>query len=390
MTAAALILLLFWALLACDTKRWWPRDPLAERPSDESSTALESSARAESVTVIVPARNEASILESTLPALIAQSSSYTKLVLVDDRSTDGTGDLARRLARSLQTPELEKILVLTSDPPPAGWLGKLHALQTGLERCGADSEWLLFTDADILHPRGSISRLVAKARQDGRDLVSIMVRLRTEAFWEKLLIPPFVWFFQLLYPFRRVADSRSSVAAAAGGCVLIRRSLLEKAGGLELIRGEIIDDVSLARIAKRAGGRLWLGLNPEMLSVRGYETLGEITRMVARTAFDQLGYRYSLVVGTFFFLGFFFAAPPVMALLGVETGNHVAMWLALAAVLIQAGLFLPAVRHHGVSLGYAFTLPLASALYAYMTGVSAWRHFRGRGVEWRGRRITRP
>ena len=392
MTATALLVLLFWVFLAFDTKRWWPSSQAFRCPEPERVPSG-ASVGSEDVLVIVPALNEEETLAETLPALLAQSPSFAGLVLVDDRSTDRTGEIARSLAGSSAEPE--KLLVVTSQPPPAGWLGKIHGLKTGLDAAGGSSEWLLLTDADILHPRGSIAALVEKARKEGIELVSVMARLRAETFWEKLLIPPFVWFFQLLYPFRRVSDSRSSTAAAAGGCVLLRRSLLEKIGGFQAIGGAVIDDVRLARLAKKSGARIWLGLGPEILSVRRSEKLEDITRMVARTAFDQLGYRYSLVLGTLVFLGLFFVAPPVLVALGAVVGDGPAMVLSLAAVLIQAALFLPAVRHHRVSPFFALTLPLASVLYAYMTGVSAWRHWRRQGVPWRGRKIlsqgtTRP
>jgi len=338
--------------------------------------------------VLVPARNESESLRETLPSLLEQAATFRKLVLVDDRSTDGTADLARELGGASGAGD--KLLVVTAKPPPEGWLGKVHALKEGLAGVPPECEWLLLTDADIRHPPLSIAALVELARSEGCDLVSVMVRLRADGFWERLLIPPFVWFFQLLYPFRRVADNRSRIAAAAGGCVLVRRELLERLGGFESIRGEVIDDVSLARRAKEAGGRLWLGLDAGMTSIRGYDTLAEVTRMVARTAFDQLGYRYSLVLGTFAFLGFFFVAPPVLALAAALRGDPLSASAAFTAWLLQSWLFLPAVVHHRVSAIHALALPVASALYAYMTGCSAWLHLRKRGVEWRGRSVTRP
>jgi len=215
----------------------------------------------------------------------------------------------------------------------------------------------------------------------------VMARLCSESFWERLLMPPFVYFFQLLYPFRRVSDPRSRVAAAAGGCVLVRSSLLERAGGLGAIHGEVIDDVALARRVKLAGGRCWLGFDPDVVSVRAYGGLGEITRMVARTAFNQLGYRYTLLAATLGFLGLFFAAPPLLALLGALTHQLGAAAAALATWGLQALHFLPVVRHQRVPPAFALTLPLAAILYGYMTTISAWRHFSRAGVEWRGRPV---
>jgi hopene-associated glycosyltransferase HpnB len=378
---AACIVLGFWALLALDRKRWWPGGMLLDRSAQPAAGRA-----VPSLVVVIPARNEAEVLRETLPALLAQSDSFARLVLVDDRSTDDTRAIAESIRATAAASS--KVSIVEGAPPAAGWTGKLGALAKGLASAGEAFDWVLFTDADILHPPGSIGALLAKAELERRDLVSVMVRLRADSFWERLLIPPFVWFFQLLYPFRRVADPRSRVAAAAGGCVLLRREVLERAGGLEAIRGAIIDDVALASRVKKAGGNCWLGLDADMLSIRRYTRLREIVDMVARTAFHQLDYRYSLVAGTFIFLGLFFAAPPVLAICAAATGQGGPLTAALLAWGIGSAAFLPAVRHHRVSSPYALTLPVAALFYAYMTGVSAWRHLRGKGVEWKGRQLA--
>ncbi len=381
MTTFACLVLGFWCLLALDWKRWWPgRSVLRPAPLPAGRAPA-----SPSLLVVIPARNEAGVLGECLSSLVAQSGAFSRLVLVDDRSTDDTRAVASAVAAG--APEPGKISVVGGEELPRGWTGKLHALATGLRAAGRNFEWILFADADVRHPPGSIAALLEKATSERRDLVSIMVRLRAETFWEKLLIPPFVWFFQLLYPFRRAADPASRVAAAAGGCVLIKTRMLEKAGGLEAIRGAVIDDVGLAKRVKRAGGSLWLGLDPEMLSLRGYANLEGITRMVARTAFDQLGYRYSLVVLTFVFLGVFFASPPLLCAWGLAAGDSWTAALAGHAWFLESALFLPAVRHHRTAAAYCLTLPPAAVLYAYMTGVSAWRHLRGTGVEWKGRKV---
>jgi hopene-associated glycosyltransferase HpnB len=377
--------LLFWVVVALDLERWWPSAHTLRRPG-------EGEREQERVLVVIPARNEACSLPATLPSLLVQREDFSQLVLVDDDSSDGTRALADSIAAASDS--ASKILITAAPAPPPGWSGKLHALQCGL-RAGCDTTrggaggfaWYLFTDADIQHPPGSIRALLDKAAEGGHDLVSVMARLRVEGFWERLLVPPFVYFFQFLYPFRRVEDPRSRVAAAAGGCVLIRSDTLEKAGGLEAIRGAVIDDVALAARVQRAGGRCWLGLDPEIRSVRGYDTLAEMTHMVARTAFNQLGYRYSLLGGTLFFLGIFFASPPALALLSALNGWPIAGAAALLSWGIQAATFFPAVRHQRVRGLYALTLPLASVLYGYMTCVSAWRHLKRGGVEWKGRRV---
>jgi hopene-associated glycosyltransferase HpnB len=372
--------LLFWILLVADRKRRWPAGEVLRPVEVPRADAPE-----ENLLVVVPARNEADALRATLPALLGQAGSFRKLVLVDDRSSDGTGEVAAAIARGSH--RAQAILVVSCDPPPPGWSGKVHALEFGLAAALEDErfDWVLFTDADIFHPGGSIRALVQRASEGPFDLVSVMVRLRAESFWEKLLIPPFVYFFQLLYPFRRVADPRSRVAAAAGGCVLLRGSMLERIGGLESIHDAVIDDVALARRVKRSGGRCWLGLDPQMRSVRPYDRFQDIAGMVARTAFVQLGFRYSLLFGTLLFLGLFFTGPPVLLILALAAGKWVPASLSLLAWALQALSLLPAVRHLRVSALYAATLPASAALYGYMTAVSALRHLRGTGMEWRGR-----
>jgi len=388
-TLIACLVLLFWLIVALDLKRWWPASHTLKKSEERGA---ERGGGESGVLVVIPARNEASSLPTTLPSLLVQNEDFSQLVLVDDGSSDGTRAVADTIVSA--SGDSRKSLIAAAPSPPPGWSGKIHALQCGL-RAGCDTargraggfEWFLFTDADIQHPSGSIRALLDKADDGGYDLVSVMARLRIDGFWERLLVAPFVYFFQFLYPFRRVADARSRVAAAAGGCVLVRSCLLENIGGLEVIRDAVIDDVALAARVKQAGGRCWLGLDPEIRSLRGYGTLGEMTHMVARTAFNQLGYRYSLLGGTLLFLGIFFVSPPAIALLGALNGCAIAGAAALLAWAIQAATFFPAVRHQRVRPLYALTLPIASVLYGYMTCVSAWRHLKRGGVEWKGRKV---
>jgi hopene-associated glycosyltransferase HpnB len=224
------------------------------------------------VVAVVPARDEADILPDTLPALLAQDyPGDFRVVLVDDASTDGTGDLAKSLA---QNADRELTVVAGSGPPP-GWTGKVAALAAGTAEAG-EPDYLLFTDADIRHPTDSVRSLVRGAEADRYDLVSLMARLRTDTGWERAIVPAFVYFFAQLYPFGRVRRPTSRTAAAAGGCVLLRRAVLVRAGGLAAISGALIDDVALARLVKRAGGRTWLGLGTDVASgaTRGWPTCG--------------------------------------------------------------------------------------------------------------------
>lgn len=381
LTFLSALVLAFWAAVALDRRRFWPSGLRLPEGSPDGAAAA-----GRGLAVVIPARDEADLIGRTLPALLAQGNSFRMLVLADDRSTDGTDRVAAELgARSACA---GKVRVVRAPPPPPGWSGKLHALEAGVRELAAVSpspEWILFTDADIVHPPGSLAALVAKSLTDRLDLVSVMVRLSVTNFWERLLIPPFVYFFQLLYPFRRVADPRSRTAAAAGGCLLLRREALERMGGLQAVRGEVIDDVAIAKRVKASGGRIWLGTGEAIRSARAYGSLGEIVRMVSRTAFVQLRKRYSLVALTLAGLGLFFVSPPLLAVAGAASRAHAAAGMALAAWIVESIHFLPVVRHQRVCALYALSLPLAAALYGYMTAVSAWRHGRGRGPEWKGR-----
>lgn len=382
----ALAVLAFWVALALDRSRAWP----AEMRLRE--TGLATGPPSQRVVAIVPARNEAAMLVRTLPALLDQEE-LTALVLVDDDSDDSTAETARRMAA--EAGRSDRVRVISAGAPPPGWAGKVSALAAGIAtpQAGA-ADWLLLTDADIEHRPGSVRSLLEQAGE-GYDLVSVMARLRTESLWERLLIPTFVYFFQLLYPFRRVADPRSGVAAAAGGCVLVRRELLRRAGGLDAIAGAVIDDVALGKRIAAAGGRLWLGLDRGIRSLRPYPRLGEVWRMVSRSAFDQLDYRLGLLVLVLAGLGLFFVAPPLglaagfaAGLAGEPAGWRVALWSALS-VMLQVRSLAPTVRHHGIGATWAAVLPLASLLFAAMTLSSAWAHWSGAGARWRGREIGR-
>lgn len=377
----ALVPLVFQISLALDRKRGWPYEcRLQEVPPRDPSRA------APAVFAVIPARDEAEALPEALPSVLAQDYPNLRVVIVDDHSTDGTGEIARRLAREAGAEQRVRVVSVPDRPP--GWSGKVHAMASAVAAITASGEtpqWLLFTDADIRHRTGSVRSLVAQAEREGLDMVSVMARLRATGFWERLLIPPFVYFFQLLYPFRRIRDPRSRVYGAAGGCVLARRETLERAGGLEVIRGALIDDVNLGRILKRAGGRTWLGFDAGIESIRGYPALADVWHMVARSAFDQLGYSYALtalvVVGMMLTL----VSPPLVLAAALVAGAGRAALFAAAAWALSALALLPAVRHHRVPPLFAATLPLASFFYALMTAGSAWNHFVGRGGRWKGR-----
>jgi hopene-associated glycosyltransferase HpnB len=279
--------------------------------------------------------------------------------------------------------------VVPAPAPPPGWAGKLHALHHGLAVSGSDDAgWVLFTDADIAHRPHSVRRLVAHALADRRELVSLMARLRTATAWERALVPAFVYFFAQLYPFPRVAQPRSRTAAAAGGCVLVARDALTRAGGPAAIRGAFIDDVALGRLLKRAGARTWLGVagpDPEVRSVRAYPDLAALWDMVARSAYVQLRRSPTLLTLTVAGLGLVYLVPPAAAVVGLVRRRPTTAGLGLGTWTAMAVTQGPVLRLYGLRRRRGLALPAVAALYAAMTVDSARRHHLGRGTRWKDR-----
>ena len=339
-------------------------------------------ARWPSVVAVVPARNEASVVGEAVSSLLAQDyPGRFSVVLVDDHSEDGTAEIARTAAARLG--KSERLAVLGARPLAAGWTGKLWALGEGVrqvEESGDPPELFLFTDADIGHHRSNLAELVARLEGERRDLVSLMVRLRCESWAERLMIPAFVFFFAMLYPFAWSNDPRRTTAAAAGGCVLLRRSAFARGGGFAAIRGALIDDCALAKAVKENSGSTWLGLTRETKSLRPYPRLGDIWRMVARTAYTQLRYSPLLLAGTVLGLGITYLVPPALTFAGGAAG-----WLALAAWAAMSLAYLPMLRFYGLSPLWAPLLPATSLVYLAATLDSARRYWRGAGGEWKGR-----
>ncbi|MFI1716581.1 glycosyltransferase [Streptomyces litmocidini] len=341
------------------------------------------------VAVVVPARDEAEVLPMSLPSLLTQDyPGEAEVFLVDDGSTDGTGKLAGELAgRDGGLP----LTVVSPGEPEPGWTGKLWALRHGMALARARGpEFLLLTDADIAHEPDSLRRLVAAAVGNDLDLVSQMARLRVASAWERLVVPAFVYFFAQLYPFRWINRARPLATAAAGGCVLLRTETAVAADVPEAIRQAVIDDVSLARAVRRAGGRIWLGLAERVDSVRPYPGLGELWRMVARSAYAQLRHNPLLLVGTVAGLALVYLVPPVALVAGVRGGDAVAAWAGGAAWAVMAGTYVPMLRYYRQPLWLAPLLPFTAFLYLLMTVDSAVRHHRGRGAAWKGRTYARP
>ncbi|HET7018956.1 MAG TPA: glycosyltransferase [Streptosporangiaceae bacterium] len=346
-----------------------------------------------SVTAVIPARDEAVILPQTLPTLLTQDyPGRLTVILVDDESTDGTAETAAALdcagpgGRPPGSPREDgRLKVIGGSPTPPGWAGKVWAMQQGLD-AATDTDYILFTDADIGYAQGTLARLVESAGD--RALVSQMALLRCESAAERLLIPAFVYFFAQLYPFRRVSSSRDKTAAAAGGCMLVRREALLKAGGLGEISGARIDDVALGTLLKRAGHDTWLGFTTDVTSRRPYD-FTQVWNMVARSAYTQLSYSPALLVGTVIGLAWLYLLPPAATVAGLAllpSPPAIALAaLGTAAWTLMSITYLPMLRLNRLNPLRAPTLPLIAALYVGMTISSAGRHRRGQGGEWKGR-----
>ncbi|WP_406214877.1 glycosyltransferase [Streptomyces decoyicus] len=342
------------------------------------------------VAVVVPARDEAAVLPDSLPSLLGQKyPGRAEVFLVDDGSTDGTGALARQLAAARGGLPLT---VSAPGEPEPGWTGKLWAVRHGiaLARERVAPEYLLLTDADIAHDPDSLRELVAAARSAGLDLVSQMARLRAVTFWERLIVPAFVYFFGQLYPFRWVNRPGARTAAAAGGCVLLRREAAERAGIPDAIRHAVIDDVTLARAVKRSGGTIWLGLADRVDSVRPYPRPAELWRMVSRSAYAQLRHQPLLLLGTVLGLALVYLVPPVALAAGLADGDTAVAALGGAAWAVMCGTYLPMLRYYGQPPWAAPLLPFTALLYLLMTVDSAVQHYRGRGAAWKGRTYPAP
>jgi hopene-associated glycosyltransferase HpnB len=331
------------------------------------------------VAAVVPARNEAAHVAQSIGSLLGQDyrGAWT-VVLVDDDSDDGTAEIARGTANGDA-----RLRLVTSRGLPAGWTGKLWALKQGIDAAAAlpeSPDYLLLTDADIMHAPDSVSRLVARAEEKGLVLASLMVKLRCESFAERANVPAFIFFFQMLYPFSWVNRPQSSTAAAAGGCMLVRADTLREAGGVDAIRGALIDDCTLAR-ALKGRGPIWLGLTERVHSVRPYPALADIRRMVARSAYAQLHYSPLLLLATVAGMVLTYLVPPLAAIFG----SGAARVIGLAAWALMAVAFQPTLRLYRLSPLWGIALPAIALQYVLFTFDSAYQYVRGRGGSWKGR-----
>ena len=372
----AALSLCVWIVLAFFRGGFW-----LVRLYDDDAVAHPAPAAWPRVVAVLPARNEAESIGRTAESLVRQEyAGELRVVIVDDHSEDGTGELARKAAASAGASD--RVTILAAAPLEAGWTGKLWAMQQGIERAAASApEYFWFTDADIVHAPDTLSRLVSRAEKERLDLASLMVLLKAETFPEKLLIPPFLYFFLKLYPPGWIATAKSRMAGAAGGCALLRCSALTSIGGIAAIRQEVIDDCALARAVKRSGGALWMGLTRKSISLRSYSTFAEIRDLIARTAYTQLNYSALVLLGTVLGMLLTYVVPVVFAF-----HTQPLVWrTSLAAWALMIITYLPTVRFNRQSPLWAPLLPIAAAFYSYATVLSAVRYWLGRGGQWKGR-----
>jgi hopene-associated glycosyltransferase HpnB len=360
--------LLAWAYLIALRGGFWlmrERDDRHEAPAPKAWP---------SVVAVVPARNEADVIATSIGSLVAQDYPGSfRIILVDDNSEDGTAAAASGAQGRLE--------VLRGAPLPPGWTGKLWAMKQGVDRAAEYApDYILFTDADIAHSPENLSRLVARAQRGGLVLTSLMAQLTVETWAERLMIPAFVFFFDMLYPFAWANDPRRALAAAAGGCMLVQREALTRAGGVTAIRGEIIDDCALARAMKRQGP-IWLGLTHRARSLRPYRDLQAVGRMISRSAYAQLGYSPAILAGTVLGMSIVYLAAPFLALFGYGAARVLGLvvWIAMAAA------FQPMLRFYRRNPAWGAALPVIGALYTVFTLQSALDSWRGRGGMWKGR-----
>ncbi|MGI9413872.1 MAG: glycosyltransferase [Hyphomicrobiales bacterium] len=379
-TVVAAVSVIAWIVLLGFRRGFWRADQRLE-------TGLAEPRHWPQVAALVPARNEAEHIEACLAALGGQDYPGGFAVLVvNDASTDETADIARRAARN---PDIGRAVEVVDAPPlEAGWAGKLWALDHGIDHLkqrAVAPDYLWLSDADVVHEPATLRRLVAKAEAQDLALVSLMVRLACRSFWERLLVPAFVFFFQMLYPFPAINDRNSSMAGAAGGCMLLRWCVLDRTGGIAAIKDQLIDDCALGARIKQSGNGIWIGLGDESHSLRRYAELARFWQMVARSAFVQLRFSTILLIVSILGMAVTFVFAPLILLAVPWHGSVLAAVLAAISWTLMCVAYIPTVRYYGLEAWRSLTLPVASVLYMMMTLHSGIRHWCGLGQSWKNR-----
>jgi hopene-associated glycosyltransferase HpnB len=370
--------LLIWIYLAAARGNFWTT---AVRDSETPAAP----AKWPGVAVVIPARNEADSIGKSVRSLLDQNyPGSVAIIVVDDDSSDGTAKVAAEAARGEK--HRFNVVIAKSCSLPLDWTGKLWAVSQGMEIAGVQQirpDYFLLTDADIVHSPDTLTWLVSKANAGGLVLTSLLAKLRCESFAERVHVPAFVFFFQMLFPFAWVSRADSATAAAAGGCMLVRADALRDCGGIESIKGALIDDCALAKKLK-SRGPIWVGLTDRVRSLRAYERFSTAKEMISRTAYAQLRNSPLLLALTIAGLAITFGVPVLFAIFG----NGLERYLGIAAWAIMAALFQPVLRFYRVSPLWGIALPAIAVLYAYYTLYSAYRHIRKRGGLWKGRVYT--
>jgi hopene-associated glycosyltransferase HpnB len=368
------MVLAIWAYLLLARGGFWRAAPRDDTPPLSGPVPA--------VAAVIPARDEAACVGETVSSLLRQDyPGDFRVFLVDDQSRDGTAQVAR--AAAAKAGKADRLTVISGRPLPAGWTGKVWAQQQGFDQVNTlpqPPDYVLFTDADIVYGQGALSPLVARAQAHRLVLTSLMVKLRCKSLAERLFVPAFIFFFQMLYPFAWAGDPRRATAAAAGGCMLVGREVLRGAGGLAAIRTALIDDCALAKLLK-ARGPISIGLTDRVHSIRAYPTVGEIRSMVSRSAYAQLGYSPLLLAGTISGLALTYLAPVGLALFAAG----MAQFIGLFVWLLMTFMFRPTLRFYGLRTLWGLALPAIAAAYMAFTLDSAYQHARGRGGMWKGR-----
>jgi hopene-associated glycosyltransferase HpnB len=343
------------------------------------------------VLAVIPARNEAEVIKKTLLSVLQQACPALKrIIVINDNSDDQTVTMINQLIK--ESDPLKKILLLQGKPLIAGWTGKLWAVHQGIQKISdllpaseQQDVYVWLTDADVIHHPQTLSHLLSIVQEKRVDLVSVMVKLSAKNFWEKLLIPAFIYFFQKLYPFAAVASDKSKIAAAAGGCILIRQETLEKIGGIVSIRNQLIDDCSLAKKVKNSGGKLWLGLTNTSIAARPYENLNQLWRMVTRSAYKQLDNSFILLILTCVGMVATYLLPWIFIILSLVIFNWLYLFLSFLTIILMIKTYLPTLNLYQLPKIWSLFLPIAAFFYLMMTIHSAYLHKVGKGGNWKGR-----
>ncbi|MGR8949875.1 MAG: glycosyltransferase [Gammaproteobacteria bacterium] len=378
LTICAFTSVMMWVgLLLLPWRPWSTRERIDADPSARSTNQPDVDLA--DVTVLIPARDEASCIEQTLAALKNQGG-FASIILIDDQSDDGTKATAEKFAKDH---EMSQLHIIDGQSPPPGWSGKLWALNQGLAHVHTPNVLLL--DADIALADNMALTLLSKLKAENLDSVSVMASLYMGSWAEKLLLPPFIYFFKIIYPFHLANSKNSRLAAAAGGCVLMKTERLRDIGGFEALKSAIIDDCTLAKKIKNNGGSIWIGLSRDVRAIRPYESLSNIWNMVARTAYTQLHYSVFLllVCTTLMLLGY---VSPFLAML---FGNGFAKIFGALAFCLLCLSYIPTIRYYELPLWWSTTLPLAGAMFLAMTWTSAFRYARGERSRWKNRSYQR-